>query len=129
MTIISTAPSVERAFQKIVADPSRDHWNVRTPDGARTRAEVSIDAQPRIRGFGVTRPPSFEGLPEFWNAIFEVMKETRTILFWPGADPYVCITNPDFLRDLPADLAESVHGAVVVSSGAEICAAVDASAY
>jgi len=117
---------VERAFTGLTPKLIGDYWNLRTPGGEDCFANVSIDDEPEIDGFSVNRPPSFEAFPEFWNAMFEILHQTRTILFWPDDGPYptYCIANPVLVTDPPPILIEIMGEPAIVSSGAEIDAAI-----
>jgi hypothetical protein len=114
---------VEHAFKNLADDVSGGHWNLVGADGERYSAEVDIREEPRLSGFGVSRPPF---VPEFWDAMFEIMRQTRTFLFWPDSDPpQCCIANPDIIHDLPEGMVEALGEPVFASSGAEIEAAVE----
>ena len=73
---------VERAFKDITVDQVGDYWHLRTTFGT-----VSVDDEPKIRGISVRSPPSYEHFPEFWNAMFEVLLQTHTVLTWPAGGP------------------------------------------
>jgi hypothetical protein len=115
---------VERAFKYITSDQVGDHWHPRTAFGT-----VSVDDEPKIRGISVRSPPSYEHFPEFWNAMFEVLCQTRTVLVWPagGPKPHCCLANPDMIPHVPADFVDSFGEPAFVASGEEIDAVMERS--
>ena len=115
---------VERAFKDITVDQVGDYWHLRTTFGT-----VSVDDEPKIRGISVRSPPSYEHFPEFWNAMFEVLLQTHTVLIWPagGPKPYCCLANPDMIPQVPQDFIESFGEPEFVASGAEIDAVMERS--
>ena len=117
---------VERAFKDIAVTQTGGYWNLRTPDGRIASATILIDDKPNISGFSANRPPPYSGFPKFWDAIFEILSQTRTILFWPegGPLPHCCIANRALLPDLPSEWANALGKPAIVSSGAEIEAAI-----
>jgi hypothetical protein len=71
----------------------------------------------------VNRPP--DGV--FWQAIFEILKGTRTFLVWPAPDPPThCVANPDLEGYVDSQL-EHMGVPAFVRSPAEIGRAIEAS--
>jgi hypothetical protein len=115
----------ERAFAPLVRDVTGWEWDIRMPDGELTLAWFTIDLTPTITGFSVNRPPF---MPTFWDAVFEVLRQTRTIVAWPTAGrPQYCVANREFADDLPPGFIESPDEIAFVSCGAEIEDAINAS--
>ena len=58
--------------------------------------------------------------------MFEILAQTRTILFWPagGPRPHCCVADPALVPDLPGDLTDALGKPAIVHSGAEIEAAI-----
>jgi hypothetical protein len=118
---------VERAFKDIVVNQTGNYWNLRSPDGHIASATIFIKDQPKTFRFAANRPPSYSGFPKFWNAMFEILSQTHTIMFWPaakGPHPRCCVADPALVPDLPSDLTDALGEPVIVSSGAEIEAAI-----
>jgi len=117
---------VERAFRDIAVDQTGGYWNLRSPDGRIASTTIFIKDKPTISGFSANRPPSYSRFPRFWDAIFEILSQTRTILFWPegGPRPHCCVANGALLPDLPSEWANALGKPAIVSSGAEIEAAI-----
>jgi hypothetical protein len=115
---------VERAFEPLIADRDEGLWYLQTPEGERVFGTLSIDDGPEVSGFSVNRPPF---MPSFWSAIFEVLRQTHTFLFWPGEDPYptYCVANPDFAARLPPEFVKDCGGRSIITCGAEIEAAIN----
>ncbi|MGA8652219.1 MAG: hypothetical protein WB677_16690 [Xanthobacteraceae bacterium] len=120
---------VERAFRAIAVDQQGDSWNLQTPKGEMTSATIHLAYQPRILSFAANRPPSYEYFPEFWDAMFEVMRQTHTVLVWlaDGPKPHCCVANPAMIPDLPSDLIEALGQPAFATSGAEIGAVLERS--
>jgi hypothetical protein len=72
---------VERAFKAIAVDQLSGYWNLRTLEGEMTSATISVSDRPRISHFSANRPPRHRYFPQFWNAMFEVLRQTPTVLF------------------------------------------------
>jgi hypothetical protein len=117
----------ERAFEFIVEDLTGDQWALKAPGGGPCSGTVFIDDERKISGFSVNRPPGYEGFPEFWDAIFEVLRQTRAIVVWPGDSPSYCVANPDAISSLTPDFVEDFGPTVLVTSGLEIAATVERS--
>lgn len=121
---------VERAFKDITVDQDGNDWRLRTPGGEETSADVYIKDQPRISGFSVHRPPALSYFPTFWDAMFEVFRQTRTLLPRTAGDegePPYCVVNPALVPDLSPEFIERLGSPQIVSSGAEIDAAIERS--
>jgi len=117
---------VERAFASIANETSSNWWDFHMPDGSSCSGELSIDPTPKIDGFAVHRPPD---LPRFWDALFDVLRQTRTFLVWPapGPDPTYCVANEDWRSYIGEELTGHMGEPALVRSGAEIPAALEAS--
>jgi hypothetical protein len=118
---------VERLFAPYVHDLSGDEWAIHWPDGGACLAQLFIDDAPMISSFSVQRPPDFV---EFWDAMFQVMKETGTLLVWPG-EPFCCVADAAVLDELPEGFVEEAikrGGSLpVVSSGQELWDVIESS--
>ncbi len=66
----------------------------------------------------MNRPPF---IPEFWNAIYEVLRQTKTMLYWPSsADPRCCIAQVNADADFLKRVEEALGPPAIVTCGAEI---------
>lgn len=112
---------IERAFEGLV-DQSAAHLSLLDADGKPGMTSIDFDTS----GISVNRPPDYEESPQFWNAIFEVLRQTHTFFIWPssGERPQYCIAHPDFVANVPPLLIERLGEPAIVSSGAEIVAAI-----
>jgi len=120
---------VERAFAPIAAEMYGDGWSLRAPDGE-WLAEVSLDDAPLIDGFRVNRPPSYDYLPGLYDALFEILRQTRTFLFWlaaEGGGPHYCVADADLIPPLVAQFGHYMGEPVLLASGADIEPAIEAS--
>lgn len=86
------------------------------PDGG--RGELFTGKRgPTTGGFMVARPPVH---PEFWRAIFELLRQTTSFLWWPGLETFV-IANPATRDHFPKELIEGLEESIlVVMSGEQI---------
>ena len=116
---------VEKAFETIALDRKSDYWPMEMPDGLLTLGTVSIDLQSRIEGFSVNSPPAAMA---FWDAMYDVLRQTPTLLAWPGRGPSYCVTLSNYAGLAPAGMIEELGEPTVVTSGADISAAIEASA-
>ncbi|MGO9674939.1 MAG: hypothetical protein ACLPSF_12360 [Methylocella sp.] len=117
----------ERALAPVVVlEMSGDYWEVRYPDGKAYSATISIDKEPQIRGFSINRPPRF---PEFWNAVFDVMRQTRVIMVWPGVGPHprCCVARADLAPDVTFEIIGELGPPAIVTCGDDIHAALELS--
>ena len=109
---------LEKAFGSFsdMSDPT--WWSV-----SDSFAVIQLDAAAEIDNFGVNRPPHF-GHP-FWPALLDVLRETSSVLFWPGGGPVA--TDQSVAARLPEGMIEEAGGLIVVSSVAEIARAIESS--
>jgi len=86
---------------------------------------MSVGNEELVMDLAINRPPAYDGFPEFWDAIFEVLRRTPTyrILLGVATHANCCIANPDILTELAADFAEARGGVRFVSSAVELVAA------
>jgi hypothetical protein len=115
----------ERALAPVVMEMSGNYWQVRYPDGKAYSATISIDEEPQIRGFSINRPPRFQ---EFWNAVFEVMRQTRVMMVWPGVGPHpqCCVASADLAPGV-SDIMGDLGPPTIVTCGDDIDAALELS--
>ena len=109
---------LERAFGGFsdMSDPT--WWSV-----SDSFAGIQLDNAMEIDNFGVNRPPHFEH--PFWPALFDVLRETSSVLLWPGGGPVA--TDHSVAATLPEGMIEEGGGLTVVSSAAEIVRAIQES--
>lgn len=112
----------ERAFDGIVEMMDYSEWMLLDPDG--NPCDIAIDVL--VDCIAVNRPPSFEAVPQFWNAMFEILRQTRSFLIWSSAGPYpsYCIAHPELIVSPPPALLADFGKPAIVGSGAEIDAAI-----
>jgi len=113
---------VERAFAPYVQDVKDDYWILSLKGGENTSVNMSVQMGDLINCFSINRPPSYPSFPEFWDALYEVLLQTRTycVLLGVRADPNICVANAAVVDKMPADLVEERGGARLVGSGAEL---------
>lgn len=113
---------VERAFAPYVQDVKDEHWILSLVSGKETWVNMLVNQGDLIQGFSINRPPSYKGFPEFWNALYDVLRQTRTFCVLVGVRTYpnCCAANAVVVDKMPADLVEERGGARLVASGAEL---------
>jgi hypothetical protein len=62
----------------------------------------------------------------FFDAIYKLADQTKSVIFWPNSPSLVVVTNEAVLKELPADFP-GVENPRIVHSGAEIIAAIESS--
>jgi hypothetical protein len=110
---------IERAFgDMIVGNPADDFWNLCGPEGEMYLANVFVGGGARVDGFMVAGPPD---TPEFWGAIFEILRQSRSYLVWPAAGPLptYCVADPDWRSFLPDKDFEHLGPPALVGSAAD----------
>lgn len=112
---------VEEAFAAMIdGDRADDEWNLHYLDGSPSHALVSIDTGPQIDGFSVNRPPS-ETATEFWDAIFQVLRQTESFLVWPATgEPGYCVARDDWESFLPKEDFDHMGRPARVTCGRDI---------
>lgn len=115
---------VEQAFASFTLDQDTDNWRLLTPDGKLCLATLSVDVDRKITGFSIDGALT---MPTFWDATYEVLRQTPTIVVWPGRDPSYCVAQLDYEKFVPADYIESFGPPVIVNCGVAILATLDAS--
>jgi len=116
----------EHAFEGYATHTDTDEWGLRDLDGEILSADISIDGGPNIVCIAINRPPFVDW---FWNAMFEIMRQTRTFLIWGGVNdaPGYCVANPDWESYLEPQMVEDDGPPAIVLCGADIEAAINAS--
>ena len=59
-------------------------------------SDLYVDDLPDITGFSVDRPP---GTPLFCLALVRVLRQTPSVLYWPG--PGCCVADAEVIAQLP----------------------------
>jgi hypothetical protein len=114
---------VEGAFAPYVQDVKHDYWHLHLRSGEETSATMLVKDEELIDRFSINRPPGYEGFPEFWDSLYEVLRQTCAICILLGvrADPNCCVANPQVLDELPGNFVENWGRAVCsVTSGTEL---------
>ncbi|MGD0141952.1 MAG: hypothetical protein ABSC92_02215 [Rhizomicrobium sp.] len=113
---------VERAFVSLVKNVHDDDWYPRLPTGEVTSAWMRVEQGETIDSFSINRPPDYEGFPRFWEAIFEVMRQTPTWCIIPGAgwERNCCVVQADLISKEMIEFAGGPERVKVASSAAEL---------
>jgi hypothetical protein len=119
---------VEIAFAPYVKGGTTDgYWNLQDAQGNPRFVTITVGDGPKISNFAINRPPTYESFPEFWAALYEVLRQTCTVLVWRAEGQSCCTANPEFMRELASSDFFADLAPILVSSGAEIDAAIAAS--
>lgn len=116
---------VERAFATYVKDVKDDEWYPCPPGEEQSAVYMTVDVEEMIDGFSINRPPFYDGFPGFWDAVFEVMQQTRSCCLIAGVSsrPNICVAREDIVNEDMIEFAGGRDHVRVVSSGAELEAA------
>ncbi|MEW6437338.1 MAG: hypothetical protein AB1508_09265 [Pseudomonadota bacterium] len=119
---------VEQAFAPFVEDVKESHWSLNLKSGEQTSVDLDVEDGEMIDGFSINRPPSYGDFPEFWEALYNVLRQTRAFCVLAGVreDPNCCAANPEAVNEPPEpvmEIAEARGGPRLVSSAAELEAA------
>jgi len=104
---------VETAFAPFIESRSDRSWKLTD-----SLADVWIQAGPEIYGFTVSRPPGDEH--PFWQALFDLMRQTQSVLYWPSDGPASVVTDEAVIAHMPAEMIEIVGPVIVVETPLEI---------
>ncbi|HEY3636980.1 MAG TPA: hypothetical protein VGK90_02425 [Rhizomicrobium sp.] len=114
---------VEQAFAPFAPDMGDGEFYLYL-DGEPTSVLMSLRLGEVIDGFSVNRPPDKDWFPGFWDALYSVLRQTRSFCVVAGVrgSPMYCVANRDTLDELPA-VMDADERACVVHSGADLAAA------
>ena len=109
----------ERGFRPFAEHWDADHVFLKYPDGG--MGEIYAEtAGETMNGFMISHAPAH---PEFWQALFELLRETSSCLFWPGGGQVIARSST---RDHPApDMIEALGEPSLVSSPQQIIDAME----
>jgi len=99
---------IEQAFGPFIKYREPAGWELSFPDGGRSFVYMKEDSDD-------DHPASS---PELWTALLEILRQTGTVLFWPGGGAVVA-DESSIPHLLPA-IAEIFGAPIVVRDGAEI---------
>lgn len=108
---------VERAFAPFIKARRAHSWELEI--GGKGGPRIYIRNEPEIHGFMVDRP----GHDAFWKALMRVLRETGSVLYWPGGGAVV--TSKTILAHLPPDLVEGVGRPLVTTDIEKIYSAME----
>jgi hypothetical protein len=109
---------VEQAFAPFVEDVKDTCWRLYLKSGEQTFIDIHFEAGEMIDGFSVIHPPSYKGFPEFWEALYNVLRQTRAFCVLAGGQehPNCCAANPDAVNEVPEPLRELAGRVAVPAS-------------
>lgn len=77
-------PILERAFDRFVEFREPAGWGLLFPDGGRSFLYMREDSA--NHHFSINRPTSS---PDLWAGLFEILRQTGSVLYWPGGGSVV----------------------------------------
>lgn len=80
-------------------------------------ADISVGGDRKAHGMAINRPPNS---PAFWDSIVAYLRETQSVLYWPGAPPAAAVASIDVIAQLPPDLIQGLGTPQLVHSGGDI---------
>jgi hypothetical protein len=112
---------VERAFAPYAEEMKDGSYCLHLKSGEEFGGYMSLHGAELISSVSINRPPNYAYFPEFWDALYDVMRQTPTFCFAVlGSTHTYCVANPDAVDKLPADLPGKLGETRLVSSGAEL---------
>jgi hypothetical protein len=94
--------TVEKAFGRFAAERRQHCWVLRFPNGGRSYLYLDDDDN-QIEDFNVNRPA---GSPELWRGIWDILRQTSSVLYWPGGG---CIVgHASVTAHLPLDMIKAL---------------------
>lgn len=78
--------------------------------GIGSHTTMSMDDGAMVEGLAINRPA---GPPEFWEALLDVMRQTSTVLYWPGEG--AAVADAAVIPHLPPELVKGVGGVTVTT--------------
>jgi hypothetical protein len=109
---------IETAFGPFVVRVEPGLMQLSFPDDG--EADVFVDDAAEVGGMMISGPPPN---PEFWESLFDILRQTRSALFWPPGQ--LVVANPGAIEHLPPDMVESMGEPIVVSAPSEILQAIE----
>jgi len=105
---------IEHAFGPFIKYREPAGWELSFPDDGRSFVYMKEDSDDDHH-FNVNRPASS---PELWTAPLEILRQTGTVLFWPGGGAMVA--DESSIPHLLPEIAEILGAPIVVRDGVEI---------
>jgi hypothetical protein len=103
-------------IRPIVDDRFGEHWELVFPDGGGGEMSPIVEGEDK-NGLAISHHSGFQLL----DALYEIMRQTHTLLYWTGADNL--ITADESIADhLPPDYIPTYGPPPLVRSGADIAA-------
>ncbi len=90
------------------------HWVLSFPNGGWSEIYIG-GTESQVGGFMVTRSPDS---PEFWNGLIEILKQTTSVLYWPGGPPVVA--DASVIPHIPNGMIDSLGKPVVTTDSDKI---------
>jgi hypothetical protein len=104
---------IEQAFGPFIEFREPAGWGLLFPDGR--RSFLYLREGERNNHFSINRPASS---PELWAALFQILRQTGSVLYWPGGGSVVA--DETVIPHLTPDILRSLEPAMVVRSPSEI---------
>jgi hypothetical protein len=108
---------LEKAFGRFADRSEEGCWRLTFPDGGET--VLFLEDGDEISDFNVNGPT---GSLELWQGLFDILKQTPSVLYWPGDGAVV--VQADAVAHLPADMVPVISPITVVGEPAAIPAAI-----
>ncbi len=111
---------VEEVFGAFIEGREPTCWTLLFPDGG--RSFLYVRDQPNIAHFCVNRPVAS---PELWQGLFDILRRTGSMLFWPGGGSVVA--DASVIARLGPGIIRSIGPVTIVHEPSEIIACIEAS--
>jgi hypothetical protein len=107
--------ALQRAFGPSIEARDPDEFRVIYADGG--VAAIYVGGDRKTHGMTINRPPNS---PAFWDSIVAYLRETQSVLYWPGEPPSAAVATTDVIAHLPPGFVEGLGTPQLVRSGDDI---------
>ena len=103
---------LEQLFGPYIEARAPSDWDLRFPDGGYSHVFVHEEETEQIFNLAIERPAA---APELWEALYTLMRERPSMLYWPGGS---AVADHAYLTELGDGIATG--SCAVVGSAAEL---------
>jgi hypothetical protein len=107
--------ALRHAFGPSLEEHAAGEFRVVYADGG--VADIYTGGDRKAPGISINRPPNS---PAFWDSIVAYLRETQSVLYWPGEPPSAAVATIHVIAHLPLDFVEGIGTPQLVGSGTDI---------
>ncbi|HTJ64381.1 MAG TPA: hypothetical protein VL899_11270 [Alphaproteobacteria bacterium] len=114
------AQIVRDAFERFIKSREEDVWILAFPDGGGGEMVAEDEEAGETNGVSIGSPSG----DNIYDALYEVLRQTNSVMTWSFGG--CAVANASVIADLPKELIEENGKPIIVGSGWEILAAIEA---